>query len=135
MFGYFWAAMNYKNVCHNLNWWLGNCKLMVVLDGVNSLFSEHTMIHRYLPDKNFGKNFEFCYFFCPCNNLLMWHIVHGATSSNSWKFMGLLYHVITLSWDNLVIWTLPFNNFLMIKLTHVTTFILWRKYLYVNFFI
>ncbi|XP_023333775.1 28S ribosomal protein S29, mitochondrial [Eurytemora carolleeae] len=43
----------------------GNCKLMVVLDGVNSLFSEHTMIHRekrfyetgtYWPTSDWMKN-------------------------------------------------------------------------------
>jgi small subunit ribosomal protein S29 len=43
----------------------GNCKLMVVLDGVNSLFSDHTMIHRektcyepgkYYPEGDWMKN-------------------------------------------------------------------------------
>ena len=43
----------------------GNCKLIVICDGVNSLFADHTLVHRekrewesgpYFPDGDWMKN-------------------------------------------------------------------------------
>jgi hypothetical protein len=40
-----WRSYHLRELKRNCN--DGNCQLMVVCDGVNSLFAEKTMIHRY----------------------------------------------------------------------------------------